>query len=199
MVLPRRGTTEKALREEIGSGRFALADLHWSDWKQALAKTAPARGSWESRQGQQVGMRNAQLFENMTDAAIYELAVQPPASRSKIPVLNKVTIGYGDRRHWEAALLSQPKVQTRVNHVLRRGCKLYVRRALVTLNDMAVVRAKTGRIRSPSKDSPSSITELVRELRSLAGQLYDYAWTDHYDVTTRKYSHRTIHRNTCRI
>ena len=172
--------TDKVNREDVSKADFSLDGFTWSPWKQAIASVSPRRSdSWIPRRGNRTGVRNIDIFGHDTvKPAMYEFAVETPEGR-KYPVLSRTTGGFNSC-HWDTKLLNTPPVEAQLDRVIRRGCKLYARRALfpeegedqVTVNDNDV--------------------STVEELRSLIGKTYDYAWQEHYDTTSRRYLHRTV-------
>ncbi len=172
--------TKRLNREDVSKAYFSLDGFTWSPWKQAVAPVSPRRSdSWIPRRGNRTGVRNVDIFGHDTmKPAMYEFAVETPEGR-KYPVLSRTTGGFNSC-HWDTKLLNTPPVEAQLDRVIRRGCKLYARRALfpgegddsVSVND---------------KDVSS-----VQELRSLIWKTYDYAWQEHYDTTSRRYLHRTV-------
>ena len=168
-------------RENVRNKDFLLANLSWSDWKVGVASRPPrglSRDEWEPRHEDHVGVRNTHLFDGETvRPSVYEVAVQPEPGAPKYPVACAVTSGF-QQRNWDRVVLKD-YAHHQVDRVLKRGCKLIVRRASIR----------------PSKKSGGTIEDSMRELRSLIGRHYDYAWKCRYDVDSRTYPNRQLFRN----
>ncbi len=167
-------------REKLANNKF-LSNLQWSAWQPALATRSPKddKESWEECRGDITGVRNVNLFSGeLHKPAMYEVGIQTPGETAKHAVLYKVTEGL-NQGNLETYLLRQPRLQSQADRILRRGCKLHVRRALwkkpVTINDNTI----------------SSLDEL----KQLMSQTYDYAWRDRYDCSSRRYIHRGMQRD----
>ncbi len=179
----RTSPVPRCKREDVAD-QLVLTDLKWSTWKPAIVPTTVAPeikdgGEWVERRGERPGLRNIELFSGKShNPAVYEFAVQAPGSEDLHPVLSRATAGYTGS-HWDAKFLSTLSVEAQVDRVLKRGCKIFAR------------RAPYARPISAKKDQPSSLGEL----RSLIHKTYDYAWQEHYDVDARKYFHRNVRRN----
>ena len=154
--------------------------LTWSPWREAVVPTTPGKSdSWIPRKNYHPGYRNTDAFQHDTKKpAVYEFAVQTPEGR-KYPVLSRTSAGFNGR-HWDTKLLSSTPVESQLDRVVKRGCKLFARRALFT---------------APASRSGGSGVSSLDELRSLLHQTYDYPWQEHYDSASRRYLHRTVMRD----
>ena len=172
---------EKIKREKIEDDDFFLNQLNWSSWKPAMAPVAmDTKQEWIERRGERPGVRNVDLFtSNCHKPAVYEFAVQPPRSDNIHPVLSRATAGFTGN-HWDTKLLNGLSVEAQVDRVLKRGCKVFVRRAPFS---------------RPIKNKNAGEVSTLNELRSLIQKTYDYAWQEHYDVPSRKYFHRNVRRD----
>ena len=177
------------LREEADRDSFPLADLEWSNWKRAMQRKNPQTARWESRFEGHPGARCTKLFSDMTQPAVYEVAVKVPDYKEKIPVLASVKQGI-QSQSWEGALLSKDKLRAQVDRVLRRNCKLYVRRAPFSVRDMPSIYSKCDAKRKAG--CARTTDDAVHELRGLMTRVCDYAWRDHYDIPSRTYNHRPL-------
>ena len=169
---------ERENREEVAHTDFLVGDvLDWTPWKEAITPSAPKKSaaSWIPRRNDHTGLRNVDIFQqDKQKPAIYEFAVQTPEGR-KYPVLSRTTGGFSGC-HWDTKLLNTTPVEEQLDRVVKRGCKLYARRALFN------------KPVSVERENVSS----VDELRSLMHKTYDYPWQEHYDVPSRRYLHRTV-------
>lgn len=188
---PKKDAITKVLREEATSDNFILSDLDWSHWKQVIRRQAPLNkdDSWERRLPDHVGYRRNTITPQSHEPSVYEFAVLTP-EKQKVPVLASVTTGMNGR-HWEGAMLGKPKLRAQIDRVLRRGCKLYARRARFSARDMPSIYEKCP-VERKGKRSRVSTDEAVNELRGLMMKVHDYAWRDHYDIDSRTYSHRSV-------
>lgn len=189
----RKAAIEKVLREEAEASNFILSDLKWSEWKQVIRRNPPLSADiiWERRHPDHVGYRRNKIFPNMNGPAVYEFAVQTP-EKQKVPVLGSVTMGMNGR-HWEGAMLSKPKLREQIDRVLRRGCKLYARKAPFSAQEMPSIYKKCPGKKNPTgRRSKVTTAEAVNELKGLMLSVNDYAWRDHYDIESRTYSHRPV-------
>ena len=179
-VKPRAAQLEKIKREKIDDEDFCLNQLNWSSWKPAMAPVAmDTKQEWIERRGERPGVRNVDLFTSSCHKpAVYEFAVQPPSSDNLHPVLSRATAGFTGN-HWDTKLLNGLSVEAQVDRVLKRGCKVFVRRAPFS---------------RPIKNKNLEVST-INELRSLIQKTYDYAWQEHYDVPSRKYFHRNVRRD----
>ena len=200
---PTQRCYEKVLREQQKGDDFLLFDLDWTNWRCAVALNPPtssrAASSWVSRHRGApdpttaststgtpvpIGSRKRHLFPDMSVPAVYEVAVEAPNSVKKTPVLSSVTKGLDDSRSWEGALLSSPHVKEQVNKVVQRGCKLYVRRAPFSKDNMGPLVAKSG---LKAKDVGTD-EEAINQLRGLLIRSCDYCWRRRYDKSTESRS-----------
>ena len=174
-------TSEKIRRERVIDNEVCFDELNWSSWKPAIAPVAmDKKYEWIERRGERPGVRNIDLFTNNCDRpAVYEFAVQTPAGDKKYPVLSRTTAGFTGS-HWDTKLLNGLSVESQLDRVVKRGCKVFVRRALFS---RPIKSKKTGQVTT------------VNELRSLMQKTYDYAWQEHYDVPSRKYFHRNVRKD----
>ena len=176
-----RPSVARVNREDVKTEHFLLADLPWSDWKTGVTSLPPngrSRAQWERRHGDHVGVRNTQLFNGeIHRPSVYEVAVQPEPGAPKYPVACAVTSGF-QQRNWDRVVLKD-YAHHQVDRVLQRGCKLMVRRASIR----------------PNKKSGGTVEDSMKELRSLIGRHYDYAWKCRYDVDSRTYPNRQLFRN----
>ena len=172
----RASVVERKNREEVQQSDFSLGAFDWSPWKEAVApSTSTKSDAWIPRRNEHTGVRNVDIFQHDTQKpAVYEFAVQTPDGK-KYPVLSRTTAGF-DGCHWDTKLLNTPPVETQIDRVVKRGCKLYARRAL--FNKPATIE----------RDNVSTIDEL----RSIIHKSYDYPWQEHYDIPSRRYLHRTV-------
>ena len=184
-----KNAIDKILREEATPTNFPLSSLEWSDWKRAIQRKQPETSKWESRFVGHRGFRRQELFSSIKTPAVYEVAVKVPDYKEKIPVLASVKQGI-QGQSWEAALLSKDKLRCQVDRVLKRGCKVYVRRAPFSVKTMPSIYDKCGIKRKT--DCAKSTDNAVHELRGLMARVCDYAWRDHYDTASRTYSHRGL-------
>lgn len=162
-------------RELVPHTRFVLNTLRWTTWREAMLSDPPSSDvdaeRWSQRRGVRLGVRDATLFQNDTEVpAVYEFAVQAKERCKKYPVYFSTTRGFS-RLHWDTYLLKQEGINQQIDEVLRKGCKLYVRRAKV---EKAV-------------KCEDKLVGTVQELRSLMTKTYDYAW--------RSPTHRQLTRN----
>ncbi len=184
-VTPKKSSPSSAIkrvnREKVNNDKFILNDLKWSSWKPAMVgnNESDEKYTWMERRGDHLGVRNIDLFRKTSHRpSVYEFAVQTPGSIELHPVLCRATAGFTGC-HWDTKLLNGLSVECQVDRVLKRGCKLYAR------------RAPFSRPVNLAKKDVSS----VEELRSLIHKCYDYAWNEHYDTSSRKYFHRNVKRN----
>ena len=149
------------------------------------------------RPGGHTGFRCGNLYDDLSEPAIYEVGVQTPSSKVKTPVWLSVTRGI-TKGNWETAMLSKPKLRDQVDRVLRRGCKVYVRRAPFASRDMDAIYTRVRDVTKKKgtdvkrKGGHANVEEAVNELRGLVTRVCDYAWKDHYDIESRTYSHRGL-------
>lgn len=175
----RASVTEKKNREEVQQSEFSLGVLDWSPWKAAITPSTPRKSSssesWIPRRNEHTGLRNVDIFEHDTlKPAVYEFAVQTPGGK-KYPVLSRTTGGFNSC-HWDTKLLNTTPVESQIDRVVKRGCKLFARRALFE-KPVTVDRENV---------------DTMDELRSLIHKTYDYPWQEHYDIPSRRYLHRTV-------
>ena len=172
----RTTTAERQNREEVTQTDFSLGVLDWSPWKEAIAQSTSRKSdSWIPRRNDHVGVRNVDAFQHDTQkAAVYEFAVQSPDGK-KYPVLSRTTGGFNSC-HWDTKLLNTPPVEAQLDRVVKRGCKLYARRAIFS---------------KPVTVDRNKVTS-VDELRSIIHKSYDYPWQKHYDIPSRRYLHRNV-------
>ena len=172
----RASAVERQNREEVQQSDFSLGTLDWSPWKEAVAPSTSRKSDvWIPRRNEHTGVRNVDVFQHDTQKpAVYEFAVQTPDGK-KYPVLSRTTAGF-DGCHWDTKLLNTPPVETQIDRVVKRGCKLYARRAL--FNKPVTIE----------RDNINTIDEL----RSIIHKSYDYPWQEHYDIPSRRYLHRTV-------
>ena len=153
-------------RETIPETRFVLGALDWSVWNLAMAEKAPTDDpdeGWAPRPGKDhVGMRKPVLFPNTMCEAMYEFAVQPQDGARKYPVYYRTTEGF-DRASWDTYLLRNKRVKGQVDQVIKKGCKLFVRRAKLDKSAKPLVL----------DEKP---VNSVADLKGLIQETYDYAW-----------------------
>ena len=172
----RASAVERQNREEVLQSDFSLGTLDWSPWKEAVVPSTPRKSdAWIPRRNKHTGVRNVDVFQHDTQKpAVYEFAVQTPDGK-RYPVLSRTTVGFNGC-HWDTKLLNTPPVETQIDRVVKRGCKLYARRAL--FNRPVTIERDNG--------------NTFDELRSIIHKSYDYPWQEHYDISSRRYLHRTV-------
>ncbi len=127
----------------------------------AVDPDTPCPGAWIPRRGEDAyGVRDYTLFMGDTSApSLYELAVQPGNGCRKYPMYLRSSRGFS-QGYWDTYLLRNGLVGDAVDSALRKGCKIFMRRAKV--------------------DKPvrydNKVVKEVDELRRLIHNTYDYAW-----------------------
>ena len=163
--------SKRCNREDVTKTNFRLRNLTWSPWKVGMAEKSPDDESeeWIPRRGEGYGVRRSGLFQNGSDtAAVYEFAVQTARRCRKHPVYVSCTAGFSGLQ-WDTYLLKQGHLSGQVDNVLRKGCKLFVRRA---------------KVNTPQRVDDKTVKS-VQELRHLIRQTYDYAWSKVPTTSTR--------------
>ena len=111
---------------------FLLRDLSWSQWK--LAIRPDEKDLWRKRNGDGCGYRapTGLLFNGRTRIpAMYEVAVQPKNRARRFVVYCKTSKGFGNKATWEKNLLGKKDIHAQIDEVVRKGCSVYIRRAIL--------------------------------------------------------------------
>lgn len=162
----------KPFRELIPETKFALNTLDWSTWYVAMADKAVEGEDWKPRPGvEPSGMRKSVIFPETSCSAIYEFAVQPQEGARKYPVYYRTTNGF-DMSSWDTYLLRNHRIKKQLDHVLKKGCKVYIRRAKLE----QALRTEIG----------GQLIQSVTDLSKLLYDSYDYAWDTRSRCARRK-------------
>ena len=189
-------TQSKRPREMLSPAQFALEScLTWTPWQLGIAMEPPKRGygNWTARpslSADSIGYHNRKLFRgtNHRGSAIYEVAVQSKCrNNKKYVVYFHVMLNGCLDRPWDSTLFRKnPRLVRQVDDVLKQGCKVYVRRAVLPARNITC--NLSGRnIVIPNLDG----------LRTFLEATYDYAWKQRYSGTGRQ--QRLIVRSGCTL
>ncbi|KAK3591892.1 hypothetical protein CHS0354_005102 [Potamilus streckersoni] len=164
---------EKIYREKIPETRFVLKKLKWSPWK--LAWTSDVRKTttkgWKA--DSKAGYRRKNLFKDMREHTLYEVAVQTKLHGRKVVVLSKFLQAKKQARstRWMGRIFRQRYIKRQLRTVINHACDIFVRR--VTFSRLSA----------------------RRKLKlNMLRKTYDYAWTGH-----QKGNHRNLTRDSIQI
>ena len=173
------GVQPKLRREEVPNNNFMLREMVWSPWQLAVnakgPRNPPQRQLWKPFPGGSNVIYNARPFGYDTDdATVYELAVQVKIRSRKYPVFYTTSDGFetnGTGKDWTERLLTR-EAKAEVNQVVKKGCKVFLRKEKVT---------KKVKVAATMVDG-------LHEMRSLINSVYDYPWCSSKDNSSRDVS-----------
>ena len=122
-------TSTKVLRETVDNKEASvLGNFNWTTWERAfLGEVSPRWKHWKARQGGHLGFRNTKVLYNTENPAVYELAAQTNDDCTPKAVWMGCTSGF-TCHNWDTHFLTS-QLQDNIDSVLRRGGKVFVRRA----------------------------------------------------------------------
>ena len=151
----------RLLREMVPELGFKLSPMDWSAWQPMISKVKGPSRTWEPRPSGDIGFRNKTLFTTGTAIpAVYEVAVQPRSGAKRYPVYYRATGGFKNGTKVDKYLLNDADLTEQADTVLKKGCKLFVRRARIPK-----------RIKCHGQ-----VLSNIEELKSLMAEIYDYPW-----------------------
>ena len=119
-------------RENVPQTNFMLKHLTWSPWMYAIGPNSPISATWRKRSGDGCGYRVPVIFSGKTKIpALYEVAVVPKHRVNKLVVFSKICKGFTSKSNWEKTLLGKKHLRGQLDAVVKQGCQVYVRRAVV--------------------------------------------------------------------
>ena len=164
----KKWTAKTVKREAVNEENFILKDLHWSPWTLAMKPKPDTRASepgWSTTSLTVLPsstLSQPDLFKGDTDRpTLYEMAIEDSKKRQQVPVYHTVTKGF-DKTCWDTYLLRGFNIKWQLKKSLKKGQKLYVRKAPLSL---------PMKVKGQRKE-----VSAVEELRSLMKASYDYAW-----------------------
>ena len=138
-------------RENVSERNFRLNRLTWTPWQLAIipeySGETGGRRNWRKRKNGRGYIRHSIFGGKFQYTALYECAVQRRRRTKRYVVYSVSSSGF--KTSWGSRLLDK-RAKNQVDKVLRQGCSVYIRRAILT---------------SHTKQ------EVVQSLK-----LYDYAW-----------------------
>lgn len=178
------------MRERTARKDLLIANLRWSHWREAMAHKTPRsnKEEWEDRDP---GFKRTSIFGDLSDSAVYEVAVQTPNCNQKVAVMASVTKGFHNRS-WEKGILALPHIKRQVDQVLKKKCKLYIRRARFTKDDLPGLYERSGVKGKLAVTDSTTSGETAKALRGLMTRSCDYAWRMHYNPESKNYTHRSL-------
>jgi hypothetical protein len=112
-----------------------LKDAPWTKWQLAIT---PELGDgtesylWLKRRGHLTGYRRKVVCGGNCKAALYEFSVQHNRGCKRYVVYCRTNKGFILKEEsWESKLLNKPDVRFQIEDILKKGCRLYVRRYLI--------------------------------------------------------------------
>ena len=112
-----------------------LKDAPWTKWQLAIT---PELGDgtesnlWLKRRGHLTGYRRKVVCGGNYKAALYEFSVQHNRGCKRYVVYCRTNKGFILKEgSWESKLLNKPDVRYQIENILKKGCRLYVRRYLI--------------------------------------------------------------------
>ena len=155
-------SSPKILRETVDNKEAdILGNFNWTTWQPVfLGEVSPRWRHWKARQGGHVGFRNTKVLYNTENPALYELAAQTNDDCTPKAVWVGYTSGFTGH-NWDTHFLTS-QLQDNIDSVLRRGGKVFVRRA-THLNT--------------SFTHKSDVINTFDDARKALRDSFDYAWS----------------------
>ncbi|XP_021350121.1 uncharacterized protein LOC110448280 isoform X2 [Mizuhopecten yessoensis] len=133
-----RGDQKAIHREKVTHSSFTCSRLDWSKWR--LAYTPLNGTGLSSKRGFITKFRGnclkrKELFSGRSrKMALYEVAVQTKIRGKRHVLYSRIVSGNTNNVDWESALLhgGKKRLLGQIQSVIDSGCKVFVRRALVT-------------------------------------------------------------------